>query len=370
MMYSEDLLYGIALSTIFKYRVDLPKSIIENLGSAGALFNLNRAELEQIFGKRYGFIDDILDKSCLAMAQKEIDWCCEKGIKIHYYPTASFPSRLKECSDSPVILYSYGDTDFNYEKIIAIVGTRRSTAYGTKICRNIIEELSAGGYSPIIVSGLAFGIDICAHKAALEYDLQTIAVLATALDTIYPSQHHSHAKNISKQGALITEFARGTDSFKLNFVQRNRIIAGISAATIVIESGEKGGALITAELAHSYSRELFAVPGRVSDSLSAGCNKLISKNLASIFTSVEDFLISMGWNDPGKSVISKQKKLFYTGDPEKEKILVALRQNMELNIDELHRLTGQRIQDLSVKLLELEMEGQVNSLQGNRYSLS
>ena len=369
-MYSEDLLYGIALSTIFKYRVDLPKSIIENLGSAGAVFHLNRAELEQIFGKRYGFIDDILDKSCLAMAQKEIDWCNEKGIKIHYYPTASFPSRLKECTDSPVILYSYGDTDFNYEKIIAVVGTRRSTAYGTKICRNIIEELSAGGYNPIIVSGLAFGIDICAHKAALEYDLQTIAVLATALDTIYPSQHHSHAKNIAKQGALITEFARGTDSFKLNFVQRNRIIAGISAATIVIESGEKGGALITAELAHSYSRELYAVPGRVSDSISAGCNKLISKNMASIFTSVEDFLISMGWNDPGKSVISKQKKLFYTGDPEKEKILVALRQNMELNIDELHRLTGQRIQDLSVKLLELEMEGLVSSQQGNRYSLS
>ena len=369
-MYSEDLLYGIALSTIFKYRVDLPKSIIENLGCAGALFCLNRAELEHIFGKHYGFIDDILDKSCLEKAQKEIDWCNEKGIKIHYYPTASFPSRLKECSDSPVILYSYGDTDLNYDKIIAVVGTRRSTAYGTKTCRNIIEELSAGGYNPIIVSGLAFGIDICAHKAALDFGLHTIAVLATALDTIYPAQHHSHAKSISKQGALLTEFARGTDSFKLNFVQRNRIIAGISAATIVIESGAKGGALITAELANSYSSELFAVPRRISDSLSAGCNKLISGNLASIFTSAEDFLIYMGWKDNSKSAISKEKKLFYTGDPEKEKILVALRQNMELNIDELHRLTGQRIQDLSVKLLELEMEGLVNSFKGNRYSLS
>jgi DNA processing protein len=369
-MYSEDLLYGIALSTIFKYRVNLPKSIIENLGSAGALFGLCRDELEHIFGKQYGFIDDILDKSCLEKAQKEIDWCHEKGIKIHYYPTASFPSRLKDCSDSPVILYSYGDVDFNFDKTISIVGTRRSTAYGTKACRKIIEELSAGGFNPIIVSGLAFGIDICAHKAALESGLRTIAVLATALDTIYPSQHHSHAISISKQGALLTEFARGTESFKLNFVQRNRIIAGISAATIVIESGEKGGALITAELAHSYSRELFAVPGRISDSVSIGCNKLISRNLASIFTSAEDFLISMGWDDKSRPAFSKEKKLFYTGDPEKEKILVALRQNLELNIDELHRLTGQRIQDLSVKLLELEIEGLISSIPGNRYSLS
>ena len=369
-MDSEDLLYGIAMSTIFKYRVGLPKYIIETLGSAGALFKLNREELEQVFGKQYGFIDTILDSSCLEKAQKEIEWCNEKGINIHYYPTPSFPSRLKECPDSPVILYSFGEADFNYDKIIAIVGTRKSTAYGIKTCRSIIEELHAGGYNPIIVSGLALGIDICAHKAAMEYGLQTIAVLGTPLDTIYPSQHYYHARSISKQGALITEFPRGTDSFKLNFVQRNRIIAGISVATIVIESREKGGALITAELAHSYSREIFAIPGRVSDSLSAGCNKLISKNVASIYTCAQDFVLSMGWINNFKPGTTKEKKLFYTDDPEKEKILVALRQNLELNIDELHRLTEQKIQHLSAKLLELEVEGLVSSVQGNRYSLS
>ena len=369
-MYSEDLLYVVALNSIFKYRPDLSKSIIENLGSARALFSLKKEELEEIFGRSRGFIDYVLDKSILDKAEKEIEWCREKGIKILYHTHSSYPVRLKDCCDAPVILYSFGEADLNYDKTISIVGTRRATSYGLKTCRTIIENLSASGCNPVIVSGLAFGIDICAHKAALEFGLNTVAVLATPLDQIYPAQHHSHAVKISRQGSLITEFARGSESYKQNFLQRNRIIAGMSAATIVVESGEKGGSLITAQLAHSYSRELFALPGRVSDTFSLGCNKLVLKNMATIFTCTQDFLTTMGWITESKTAGSSQKKLFYTDDPEKEKILVALRKNSELNMDELHRITGQRIQDLPGMLLELEMEGIVNSSPGNIYSLS
>jgi DNA processing protein len=245
-----------------------------------------------------------------------------------------------------------------------------STKYGTECCRKIIRELLEYGCSPLIVSGLAYGVDVAAHKAALEFGLKTVAVLPNGLDRIYPTAHHEIAKKISRQGAILSEFPRSTESLKINFIQRNRLIAALSQATIVVESRTKGGALITAELAQSYSREVFALPGRVSDPISSGCNNLIFRNIANIFSSTKEFILSMGWSVDNKDVINKEKQLFYTGSKEKEKILVALRTNSELSFDEILLITGARIQSLCESLLELELEGYINSLAGKRYSLA
>jgi DNA processing protein len=368
-MYPDDLLYDIALSKIFRYRVNIPVSIIDNLGSAKALFEMNREMLGEIFNPGQVCIDEILNHKNLEEASAEIEWCREKGIRIHHRDDDDFPPKLRNCPDAPVVFFSFGNCSLNTEKIVSVVGTRLASSYGEKSCRKIIGELSQSGLKPVIASGLAFGIDITAHLAALDSGLDTIAVLANPLDRIYPVSHTSHARRIVKQGALITEFARGSESFKINFVQRNRLIAGIASATIVVESRARGGALITAELAHSYSREVFAVPGRISDLRSEGCNNLVAKNIATIYTSVDELLASLGWNREKPAGETDGRKLFYEGDPDKEKILVALRLNPELNIDELHGITGQKIQELSARLLELEIEGYLCSLPGNRYSV-
>lgn len=281
-----------------------------------------------------------------------------------------YPSSLKECFDPPVILYIYGDVNLNQEKIISMVGTRRSTWYGTESCRKIIKELIEEGHSPVVVSGLAYGVDIAAHRAALEYGLKTVAVLPNGLDRIYPAAHHEAAKRISRQGAIITEFPRETESLKINFIQRNRVIAALSKATIVIESREKGGALSTAELAQSYSRDVFALPGRISDTFSAGCNKLIFSNIASLYYSTKEFISYMGWISENKNVDNPQGDLFSTSSPVKEKILVALRSKSELSMDEILHISGEKLQDLSRNLLELEMESKIISLAGNRYSIA
>lgn len=366
-MYPDDLLYDIALSRIFRYRVNIPGSVIDNLGSAKALFEMNREMLEEIFKPGQVCIDEILNRKNLDDAFSELEWCREKGIRIHHRDDPDFPPLLRSCPDAPVVFYSFGNCNFSCDRIISIVGTRLSSSYGEKICRKIAAELADSGVKPVIASGLAFGIDITAHLAALDNGLETIAILANPLDRIYPVAHTSHARKIVKQGALITEFARGSESFKINFVQRNRLIAGLSAATIIVESRAHGGALITAELAHSYSREVFAVPGRVGDIRSEGCNNLIAKNIAAIYTSADDLLTALGWASE-KSESQQARKLFYEGDPDKEKILVALRLNPELNIDELHSITGQKIQELTARVVELEIEGYICSVQGNRYS--
>ncbi|PKP38621.1 MAG: DNA-protecting protein DprA [Bacteroidetes bacterium HGW-Bacteroidetes-14] len=367
-MYPDDLLYDIALSKIFRYRVNIPGSIIDNLGSAKALFEMSRDMLEEIFTPGQVCIDEILNRKNLDEARAELEWCREKGIRIHHRDHPDFPPLLRSCPDAPVVFYSFGSCNLNSDRIISIVGTRLSSSYGEKMCRKIVADLSESGVKPVIASGLAFGIDICAHLAALDNGLDTIAILANPLDRIYPAAHTSHARKIVKQGSLLTEFPRGSESFKINFVQRNRLIAGLSAATIIVESRAHGGALITAELAHSYSREVFAVPGRIGDIRSEGCNNLIAKNVAAIFTSAEDLLTALGWVSEKQKESGRVRKLFYEGNPDKEKILVALRLNPELNIDELHSITGQKIQELTARVVELEIEGYICSVSGNRYS--
>lgn len=369
-MLSEELVYAVALNKVFRYNPKISNCLLREFGTAKAVFSLTQADLLERFNKRYTFFEKLSDTRILKWAEEEIQWADSKGVRLFHINEKEYPSSLKECFDPPVILYLYGEIDLNQEKIISVVGTRMSTRYGTESCRKIVRELLEGGFSPIIVSGLAYGVDIAAHKAALEFGLKTVAVLPNGLDRIYPAAHHEIAKRISRQGAIITEFPRETESLKINFIQRNRLIAALSKATIVIESREKGGALSTAELAQSYSREVFALPGRVSDIFSAGCNNLISRNIATIYNSTKDFTSCLGWSSNNKNVSNTQRELFYSGSPEKEKILVALRVNSELNIDELLHISGMRLQSLSENLLELELEGKILSLAGNRYGLT
>ena len=374
----DEIIFLLALNRILNYDCKTAAALIEYAGSASALFAMDSGKLSDMLGRRYKFTEEIGRKSHLRWAEEELEWARSKNISIltPYDPSGQYPRYLLECSDRPIVLYKTGPADLDSRQIISIVGTRRSTQYGERICTRILAEMKDMGLSPVVVSGLAFGVDICAHRAAVANGFATVAVSACGPEKIYPASHLTDARKIAKEGAVITEFPRGIKSLKINFLRRNRIIAGISPATIVIESEKRGGAMITASLANSYSRDVFALPGRVSDSASAGCNHLISKNIAGIITNTEELVEKLGWADLMKNKASKgsrpgegpQSKInFETGD--KEKILVTLRHGSELHIDELSNITGLNISSLSIILLELEIENRVVRLAGERYAL-
>ena len=370
-MERDELVYMVALNTIMMYNGKAARELIELSNSAKGVFTLTKSDLMDIFGKRYSFFDELVNPGNLSTAHQEISWAESRGISVlcSQDPLCDYPSKLLECPDYPLILYKAGPAPLNSTRMISIVGTRKSTLYGVNMCTKIVRELSQMNVGATIVSGLAYGVDIAAHKAALEYNQRTIAVLAGGLDNIYPVAHTEYAKKIITGGALISEFPRESENFKINFIQRNRIIAGMSDATIIAESGERGGSMITAALANSYSRELFALPGRVTDSSSAGCNLLISKNMASIFHSTAEVMRSLGWQTPPSADKLYGDKLFVADSREKEKILVALKHNPEIEIDSLIALTGINISTLSSLLLELELDGRVSAVAGKRYIL-
>ena len=372
----EELIYLLALNRILNYDSKRAAALIEYAGSASALFAADRKELSSLLKKRYSFIEELGKESHLKWAEEELAWAQSKGIFILTPSSDEYPRYLLECNDRPLILYKTGPADLNSPQMVSIVGTRRSTQYGEKMCIKIIGEMRDMGLSPVIVSGLAFGIDICAHRAALANGFATIAVSACSPDKIYPAMHLKDARIIAQRGAVVTEFPRGVRDMKVNFLRRNRIIAGISPATIVIESGERGGAMITASLAHSYSRELFALPGRVSDSASMGCNYLISKNIADIIYNTEELVKKLGWDiftkkGPSLKEVAKdseEREIIHENNAQ-EKILVTLRHGSELHIDELANMTGLNISSVSTILLELEMEDKIIRLAGERYAL-
>ncbi len=370
-MDKEDLIYLVALNRALRYNGNIARELVNITGSAKNVFKLNRRELKDLFNREYQFFNELLDERGLTAAGKEIEWASLNGVKIlcSLNSGCSYPGRLLECIDHPLILYMKGEIDFDDKKIISVVGTRKCTPYGVSVCNGFVREIALSGKDSVIVSGLAFGIDIEAHKAALENNIPTVAVLAAGLDRIYPASHTGIAHRITQNGALVSEYPTESESLKINFLRRNRIIAGMSDATVVIESGERGGAMITAALAASYSRELYAVPGRVNDKSSAGCNMLISRNMASIFVDTYKFLDSMGWGDSSQKNEHRQGKLFISDSGEKEKILVALASDPDSDIDNLSVITGIHISGLSSALLELELEGRITPLAGKRFLL-
>ncbi len=359
----------VALNKMLNNNGKKVKEILAITGTAEALFRLEKSALIKEMGREYKFINDLFNPNTLLEAKKEIEWANNEGIEILCYShlESGYPTILLEHDDYPIVLYKKGDFSLNSKKLVSIIGTRKATNYGKTICNEIVRDIAKITPDACIVSGLAYGIDITAHKAALEYNLPTVAILGSGLDNIYPVAHLPVARQICTKGAIVTEFSRQYEGFKINFLQRNRIIAGLSKALIVIESQERGGSMITADLAKGYFTDIFAVPGRLSDPYSAGCNLLISQQIAAIFHTALKFAISVNWYTPSNVTPHLRTKSLWPQDSEKEKILVALESNNELNINDLMQLTKIPALQLSSLLLDLELEGRVISLPGKRY---
>jgi len=284
-----------------------------------------------------------------------------------FFRDKDYPFRLKNCYDSPVLLYWKGNADLNTAKIIGIVGTRKATDYGKNICYKLVSGLA--DQQVLIVSGLAYGIDSCAHRAAIESGLPTVGVLGHGLDRIYPGFNRVLAEKMMKQGGLLTDFPSGTNPDRENFPKRNRIIAGLCDGIIVVEAGRKGGALITADIANSYNRDVFAVPGRIGDPWSEGSNFLIKANKAALIQSAEDVRYLMGWDIPPGLQPVQQRKIFIEMTPEEEALVKILTESGKLGVDEICIRAGISMSRVSAALLNLEFEGVVRSLPGKLYEL-
>jgi DNA processing protein len=301
-------------------------------------------------------------------AEKEAEYVIKNNIRTFFYLDADYPFRLRQCDDSPVTFYFMGSCDLNASKILSVVGTRNATPRGKELCEKIINGLGGGHPDLIIVSGLAYGIDIASHRAALVNNLQTIGVLAHGFKTTYPSVHRSTAQEIIKKGGLITDFLSDALPERNNFLKRNRIIAGLSDATLVVESGIKGGALITADIAGSYNRDVFAVPGRPGDQWSAGCNSLIKNNKAALIGNSEDIEYFLNW----KSAVTKipvQRTLFNELSDSEKLIYEELNRNGEMNIDLICREVDIPVYKLSALLLQMEFNGLIKCYPGNLYRI-
>ena len=363
----DELQMKIALNAIPNIGPKLVRRLVAYAGSVEAVFSEKKRFLEKIPGIGKGKASTFDTQKLLLEAENEVNYIRKEGIQPLFYLDENFPFRLRECEDAPVMLYVKGEVDFQVSKVLSIVGTRKATEYG-KTCTEEIIDYLAGQYPDLlVVSGLAYGIDIMAHKAALKNKLKTVAVLGHGFTFIYPSLHANYAKNIMEQGALITEFQSQHKPDPGNFVSRNRIIAGIADATVVVESAVKGGALITAELANSYNRDVFAVPGRGIDTYSRGCNSLIKKNQAALVENGADIELAMGWFQKKERSGNIQKSLFISLTPEEEKILHYLEDNRESSLDEISVSVEMPVARTSATMLNLEFNGLVKILPGNYY---
>jgi len=370
-MNDETLKYKIGITLIKGIGCNLAKNLIAYVGSVEGVFKEKQQNLAKIPGIGEILSTEIVLQNVLARAEQEIEFIQKNKIQTYYYADREYPYRLKECADSPIMLYSKGNCDLNNGKFIGIVGTRNATETGKENCKKLITDLAAAQPNSIIVSGLAYGIDICAHKAALEAGLPTIGVVGHGLDRIYPAAHRPTAVKMIQEGALLTEYLSLTNPDRPNFVQRNRIIAGMCDAILVVESAARGGALITAEVANDYNRDVFAFPGRVNDEWSAGCNALIKNNKASLIESADDILRFMNWEKQDSAVKQTvQTTLFLDLSDEEQEIVTVLRQHSEgIQVNELSILLAKPFSKISSQLLEMEFKGIVKCLPGGIYRI-
>jgi len=360
------LKHKIALSLIPRIGDISARKLVSHFGSVEAIFAEPYRNLCKIPGIGSGLAKYITDRSYLKIAEKEEEYVVQHNIRTYFYLDNDYPFRLRQCDDSPVTFFFKGSCDLNSPKILSVVGTRNATSRGRDLCDNIIGSLAERHPDLIVVSGLAYGIDIAAHKAALAHNLQTIGVLGHGFLTIYPSVHRSTADAMLRNGGLLTDFVSNTLPEKNNFIKRNRIIAGLSDATLVIESGLKGGALITSDIANSYNRDVFAVPGRPDDQWSAGCNDLIKRNKAALAESAEDIAYLLGW-EPEKPAKAVQTTLFSEMNETEQRIFDLIRKEGEVTIDQICRDLDIPISKLSSRLLQMEFRGLVKCFPGNVY---
>ena len=304
-------------------------------------------------------------KTHLSTVQQEIDFIEKNNIRCIFYNSADYPKTLRFCPDAPLVLFFRGNMDFKNRKIVSIVGTRQNTSYGASFCKKFITELRP--LNPIICSGFAMGIDIIAHRAALEAGLDTIACLGHGLDNLYPPEHKKYVSEIEQQGGLLTDFTQKEPFEKMNFPRRNRIIAGMAHATVVVESDFRGGSMNTANLAHQYGRELFAVPGRITDSKSRGCHQLILQQKAQLLTQTEHFLTEMGWKKETQK--TTQKKLFPSLTKEEQQVYECLQKTEKESLDKLAIQLNFPVSRTAGILMFLEMKGVVQPLPGKYFEV-
>jgi DNA processing protein len=345
------------------------KKLIEFCGGVEAVFTEKRQNLKKIPGIGDILVAAIINgrREALLRAEKEIAFIEKYKIDCFFYTEENYPQRLKNCIDAPMMLYFKGKCDLNQAKILSIVGTRSATEYGKNCCKTIVDGFADS--EVLIVSGLAHGIDTCAHKEALKNKLETVAVLAHGLDRIYPAVNRSLAEKMLDSGGLLTDFISETTPDRENFPKRNRIIAGLADATVVVEAAKRGGALITAEIANSYNRDVFAVPGKITDQYSEGCNYFIKINKAALVQSADDIKYIMRWKTNDMKNESVQRKLFINLTPDEEAIVTLLTDTPELSIDAICYSMQATMSRVATALLNMEFEGIIKRLPGKMYRL-
>ncbi len=358
--------YEMALSQMFMVGPRTARVLIENLGSAEAVFKEKPEFLKKVGSVGSYLADESYRQIALKRAENEVAFIEKNNIETLYYFADNYPNRLKQCADAPLLLYKSGSANLDAKRVVAVVGTRKITQYGKDMATNLIKQLSESVDDIIIVSGLAYGVDIVSHRAALEFGIPTVGVVAHGVDTIYPSAHKNvAAQMVTGSGAVITEYMSKTNPDPQNFVQRNRIVAGMSDVTIVIESASKGGALITANLANDYNRDVMAFPGRVGDEYSSGCLKLIKEHKAEMITTAEDVLKLMNWE---KNIV-KEQTLFPVIDEVQQAVLDLLKKENMLHINIISNAINLPIQKTSALLTEMVFDDLIQQLPGDIYAL-
>lgn len=371
---NQETFYAMALTRLTNFNFQQALEIYKAAGSAQNLYEHRNEVGDMIEGCTPRLVEALKDwGDAMKRAEAEVKYMEEHKIRACTLLDDDYPQRLLECADAPLVLYYKGNSDLNQTRIISIVGTRQITNYGRDLCHKFIRELHELCPRVLIVSGLAYGVDICAHRESLANGYETIGVLAHGLDQIYPYHHRDTAAQMVEHGGLLTEFMTQTNADKANFVRRNRIVAGMSDATIVIESAAKGGSLITAEIAQSYDRAVFAFPGNVGQPFSEGCNNLIRDNGAGLISSAEDFVKAMGWEYDAvrRQALADgiERQLFPELSPEEQKIVSLLQQTNDLQLNIISVKTGIAIHQITAMLFQLEMKGVVKPLAGGMYHL-
>lgn len=364
-MNEEELFYVLALQKVELVGDIVAKKLLTHFGSAKEIFQSKASKLQSIDGIGSILIRNLKDKSVFQKAETELQFIKENHIETLYFKDENYPEKLKHCIDGPVLLFASGNFDLKNRKIISIVGTRQITSYGIESCKKLISDLAP--LNPIIVSGFAYGVDIIAHQAAMENNLQTIGIVAHGLNQIYPKVHKKYVAKMEKNGGFMTDFWSSSNPDKENFVKRNRIVAGMSEATIVIESADKGGSLITATMAGDYNRDVFAFPGRATDKYSQGCNNLIKTQKANLITSAADLIYMLNWDLDSEKSKPVQKQLFVDLDNDEQKIYDYLLKNGKELLDIIALECEFPVYKISSILLNMELKGVIRPLPGKLF---
>ena len=366
-MTENDLLNTLALQHVRNIGDITAKKLISHCGSAEAVLKEKKQNLLKIDGIGSVILGDLFETNHLKSAEKEIEFIKENNLKALYFKGESYPEKLKHCIDGPILLFQSGNINLKQQRIISIVGARKITTNGIAFCEKLVETLTP--YNPIIVSGFAYGTDITAHKMALKQDLQTIGCLAHGLNQIYPKVHKKYMVDVEKHGGFLTDFWSNDSFDRNNFLKRNRVIAGLSEATIVIESAEKGGSLVTADIANSYNRDVFAVPGRITDSQSVGCNNLIKHQKAHMLSNPLDVPYILNWELEKGEKPNIQKQLFVDLDDNEKSIYNYLKENDKQLLDVIAINCNMPIFRVASILLTMELKGVIRPLPGKLFEV-